>query len=118
MVILACLLSVARTPGILHALQIKPAPALKLVPRVRVPRLLDHTEADAEKLLADSGLQVGKVNRKMSTAKPGTVLEQLPRPNGLVPRGSSVDITVAILRVGAQQRLCLPHRRRSRARSL
>ena len=93
---LACLLSLAGAPGTVAALQSTVAAPLQ-VRRVRVPRLLDLSQGAAEKLLADSGLQVGKVTPRASAAKPGTVIAQFPLAGAMVPRQSSVAITVARL---------------------
>jgi 1A family penicillin-binding protein len=71
---------------------------------VGVPNLVGLPEADAQRIIAQSGLQTSYVNYQtindvpdksyFNAIKPGDVLSQLPPPNSEVPRGTKVYIAV------------------------
>lgn len=79
----------ARTPGSVVDLVVSEGPAA-----IRVPNVVDHTEAEARDLLEASGLRIGTVRRVRRAGPPGTVLEQDPRPGVLRAQGARVDLTV------------------------
>jgi beta-lactam-binding protein with PASTA domain len=63
---------------------------------VKVPKVIDMTEADAKTALANVGLQVKVTTVALGpTTTPGTVVDQNPAPNTVVKRGSTVEIWVA-----------------------
>jgi eukaryotic-like serine/threonine-protein kinase len=63
---------------------------------VKVPKVIDMTEAQASTTLTSAGLQVKVTTVPMgSTTPPGTVVDQDPAPNTTVKRGSTVEIFVA-----------------------
>ena len=63
---------------------------------VEVPPLSLERQADAENLLDEAGLKLGKVTaRETSKREPGLVLAQKPLAGKNVPRGSPVDIVVS-----------------------
>ncbi len=63
---------------------------------VKVPKVIDMTEAEARTALQNAGLvaRVTAVPPMGSTTTPGTVLDQDPAPNSTVKRGSTVEIFV------------------------
>ena len=63
---------------------------------VKVPKVIDMTEAQAKTALANAGLLVKVTTVPMgSTTTPGTVVDQNPAPSTVVKRGSTVEIFVA-----------------------
>ncbi len=64
--------------------------------KVTVPSLTELSVERAEKILAESGLRLGKISYKQTdTHKPGHVLDQRPKPGERVPGGKTVDLLVA-----------------------
>lgn len=71
---------------------------------VRVPMLVGLPEADAQRIISESGLQTTYVNYQtinevpdktfFNTIRPGYVLSQLPQPGSEVPRGTKIYIAV------------------------
>ena len=63
---------------------------------VKVPKVIDMTEAAARTALTNAGLQVKVTTVPMgSTTTPGTVVDQDPAPNTVLKRNSTVEIFVA-----------------------
>ncbi len=63
---------------------------------VEVPRLIGHTRADAEVLLADVGLVPGVITFEQSPVVPeGEVMAQDPDPGVLVSEGAEVDMVIS-----------------------
>ena len=60
-----------------------------------VPKLTGYTKAQAEQMLADSGLILGTVTEEANTVPQGTVIAQNPSAKTGVLKGSSVSITVS-----------------------
>ncbi|MBQ7751920.1 MAG: Stk1 family PASTA domain-containing Ser/Thr kinase [Clostridia bacterium] len=60
-----------------------------------VPKLTGYTKAQAEQIIADSGLSVGAVTEEANSATQGTVIAQNPSAKAEVAKGSKVDITVS-----------------------
>jgi serine/threonine-protein kinase len=63
--------------------------------QVQVPDLRNKSQQDASAALSDAKLKLGKVTRRDSTERSGTVLDQSPAPGQLVATGAKVDIVVA-----------------------
>jgi hypothetical protein len=63
--------------------------------RATVPDVVKQTRAEAERLLDEEGLVVGKVTESASAAKPGTVTATTPAAGAEVEAGSAVDLQVA-----------------------
>ena len=64
---------------------------------VDVPALRLKSRAEAEALLTDAGLELGQVTTRVTDKRPsGTVLAQDPVAGRSVPKGSAVDIVVAV----------------------
>ena len=64
---------------------------------VDVPDLRLKDRRTAEALITDAGLELGKVTTRVTSKRPaGTVLAQDPLPGASVPKGSAVDLTVAV----------------------
>jgi len=62
---------------------------------ITVPDLIGKSLTEAEKLLADSSLKVGKVNYQSSFALlPNTILDQYPSKGNKVNKGTVVDLFV------------------------
>ena len=62
---------------------------------IEVPDLIGKSLAQAEQILADSSLNIGKVNFQMSlTLLPNTVLDQYPSSGNKLNPGESVDLFV------------------------
>jgi len=62
---------------------------------IGVPDLIGKSLAEAEKLLADSSLKVGKVNYQSSfSLLPNTILDQYPSKGNKVNKGTVVDLFV------------------------
>jgi serine/threonine-protein kinase len=62
---------------------------------ITVPDLIGKSLAEAEKLLADSSLKVGKVNYQNSfSLLPNTILDQYPSKGNKVNKGTVVDLFV------------------------
>ncbi len=65
-------------------------------PRIaRVPDLLGHDAANAERLLSAADLRRGRVRRQESRQRSGTVLSQAPPAQTQVAPGTAVDFVVA-----------------------
>lgn len=63
--------------------------------KVSVPDLIGKSLSEAEKILADSSLKVGKVNYQQSfSLLPNTVLDQYPSKGNKLNKGDSVDLFV------------------------
>ena len=63
---------------------------------VAVPRLIGHTQAEAESLLADAGLVPGVITFEQSPAVvAGEVMSQDPDPEVLVREGAEVDLVIS-----------------------
>ena len=60
-----------------------------------VPSLTGYTKAQAEDMLAESGLKLGSVTEEDNSAAQGTVIAQNPSAKTGVLKGSSVNITVS-----------------------
>ncbi|WP_328633717.1 Stk1 family PASTA domain-containing Ser/Thr kinase [Streptomyces sp. NBC_00356] len=62
----------------------------------KVPSVLNQTQTQAEKRLADAGLERGTVNRAYSdTYKRGTVMDSDPGSSDRIRNGGTVDLTVS-----------------------
>jgi serine/threonine-protein kinase len=62
---------------------------------ITVPDLIGKSLADAQKVLADSNLTVGKVNYQLSfSLLPNTILDQYPSKGNKVNKGATVDLFV------------------------
>ena len=60
---------------------------------ISVPDLIGKSLTEAQRILSDSTLSVGKVNYQISnTLLPNTVLDQYPAPGNKLNSGSSVDL--------------------------
>ena len=66
---------------------------------VEVPTLVGVSRENAEKLLKDAGLKLGKVTEQPVKAKPGLVLSQSIEPGIKVKEGTPVDLTISKLPV-------------------
>ncbi|MFF6979088.1 Stk1 family PASTA domain-containing Ser/Thr kinase [Streptomyces sp. NPDC008343] len=63
---------------------------------VAVPNLVNQTQKDAESLLTNSDLKVGKVTKKPCETQPaGKICDQNPEPKTTVDKNSSVDLVVS-----------------------
>lgn len=62
---------------------------------VEVPMLLGLELPKALAALNDLGLDPGQVSQRLSTAAPGTVIDQEPDAGDLVPSDAAIDLTVA-----------------------
>jgi beta-lactam-binding protein with PASTA domain len=62
---------------------------------VAVPRLIEEQKGQAEEILAEHRLRLGKVRSHISDEEPGTIIDQAPEPGSRVKAGSSVNIVVA-----------------------
>ena len=62
---------------------------------VRVPALADSDETAARKLLSARGLRLGVVTVASGSGEHAKVVAQVPVAGSSVPRGSSVDVTMA-----------------------
>lgn len=81
-----------------------PLPAPSNPNLIRVPSLIGLPEADAQRIINESGLMTSYVNYQtiddvpdksfFRSIKPGSVLSQLPLPNAEVTRGTKVYIAV------------------------
>ncbi len=64
---------------------------------LQVPDVRRRPQSEAEQLLVDRGFAVGTVSTTPSTSfEPGIVVRQDPAPNASRPRGTAVNITVAV----------------------
>ncbi len=64
---------------------------------LQVPDVRRRQQSEAEQLLIDRGFEVGNVSTTPSTSfDPGIVVRQDPAPNASRPRGTAVNITVAV----------------------
>ena len=80
------------TRGSTVAIVVSSGPANLQVPDVR-----RRPQSEAEQLLTDRGFTVGTVGTTPSTSfAPGIVVRQDPAPNASRPKGTPVDITVAV----------------------
>ena len=62
---------------------------------VQVPRLINKPQSVARQLLAQSGLAIGHVERRITGKAPAeTVIEQQPEPGATVPKGIAVNFVV------------------------
>lgn len=62
---------------------------------ITVPDLIGKSLTEAEKILADSSLQVGKINYQPSfSLLPNTVLDQYPSKGNKANKGDQVDLFV------------------------
>jgi serine/threonine-protein kinase len=60
------------------------------------PTLINRTEEEARRLLADAQLQLGQINREASDTVPeGSVISQNPSPGDSVDINSAINITVS-----------------------
>ena len=62
----------------------------------QVPNLTEESESAIEAQLARAKLHLGTVTDQESNQRPGTVIEQLPRPAATVKCGSHVDVWIAV----------------------
>ncbi len=63
---------------------------------VEVPRLTGLSEEDALKLLEDSGLRPGQLEKRESLSqREGTIIEQDPQPGEELPRGTTMDLILS-----------------------
>ena len=65
-------------------------------PHVRVPDLKDKNREEAEQILKESSLNLGKVVRRRSKKPEGTVIGQSLPPSDKVEAGTLVNLTVAL----------------------
>ena len=64
---------------------------------LQVPDVRRRPQSEAEQLLTDRGFTVGNVSTTPSTSfAPGIVVRQDPAPNASRPKGTAVNITVAV----------------------
>ena len=67
----------------------------KGVGNIVVPDLIGKSLSEAQRILSDSTLIVGKVNYQISSSSlPNTVLDQYPAPGNKLNSGSSVDLFI------------------------
>lgn len=68
------------------------------VQEIKAPDLIGKTQQEAEATLKESGLGIGEVNEKMEKdqEKIGKIISQNPPADSVIPKGASVDITIAI----------------------
>jgi beta-lactam-binding protein with PASTA domain len=97
-----CLLGVAFAAALLLAACAKtpplppsPKPKPPLVD-CRVPDLIEGSEQTVEPQLARARLYLGTVTVQESNQRPGTVIQQLPRPAATVKCWSRVDVWIAV----------------------
>jgi len=65
------------------------------VGHITVPNLIGKSLAEAQKILADSSLKVGKINYQSSfSLMPNTILDQYPSQGNKVNAGDSIDLFV------------------------
>jgi serine/threonine-protein kinase len=65
------------------------------VGNITIPNLIGKSLAEAEKILADSSLKVGKINYQVSySLLPNTVLDQYPSKGNKVNAGDSIDLFI------------------------
>jgi beta-lactam-binding protein with PASTA domain len=63
------------------------------VGNITVPNLIGKSLAEAQKILADSSLKVGKINYQVSfSLMPNTVLDQYPSKGNKVNAGDAIDL--------------------------
>jgi hypothetical protein len=62
---------------------------------VRVPDVVKHTRAEAERLLTADDLAVGKVTERDSAEKPGIVISTDPEVGSRVEAGSAIDLVIS-----------------------
>lgn len=62
---------------------------------IRVPNLINNSQAGATRLLSSAGLKLGSAPTQPSRNKTGSVLEQTPSPGTLIKPGSQVNIVLA-----------------------
>lgn len=60
-----------------------------------VPSLYGKTQAEAEAILAEEGLSIGKISYKESEAVPDTIISQLPKSGSDVNKDTAVDIVLS-----------------------
>jgi serine/threonine-protein kinase len=66
-----------------------------VVGNITVPNLIGKSLAEAEKILADSSLKVGKINYQVSySLLPNTILDQYPIQGNKVNAGDTIDLFV------------------------
>lgn len=71
-----------------------PPPVTQTVPRT-VPDLVGKKLSTARRLLEESGLRLGEVNRRRSDESKDTILEQDPPADAQLPSGGVVDLVVS-----------------------
>jgi hypothetical protein len=71
------------------------APAMTPAARCVVPRLKGRTLAAAKRALAHAGCRLGKVSKRRSRHRRGTVLDQSKAAGRKVSRGTRVAVTLA-----------------------
>ncbi|MCW2961782.1 MAG: prkC [Thermoleophilia bacterium] len=62
---------------------------------IAAPRVEQLTQAEATRVLTDSGLRVGKLERRFSQEAPGIILDQRPGPGDGIERGTAVALVVS-----------------------
>ena len=79
--------------------QVPPGTAIEITiasGKVKVPDVVGLSDAQALSDLTQAGFQVQKVQQEDPSVDPGTVLAQSPAAGTVLPRGTSVTITVSI----------------------
>ena len=67
-----------------------------LLKKVKVPDLLGHTRAEAEKLLEDNGLTIGEITPSDVISEVAKIIDQYPAPQAEVDEGTGVDMTFKV----------------------
>lgn len=67
------------------------------IAEVKVPNLIGSTKEEAEALLKEANLNLGKVDKKVSTQPEefDKIIEQNPSADSVIPKGRYVDIVIA-----------------------
>ena len=75
---------------------------------VKVPDVQRRSQADAENLLRAEDLQIAPTKEETAKFKAGYVLSQKPEPGREVPRGTSVQVNVAVAPIPVNNCASLP----------
>jgi serine/threonine-protein kinase len=67
----------------------------KGLPVYEVPEVLGMTEAKAKKTILDMKLKVGEIGERYDDAEPGTVVAQVPLPNGKIEHGDKIRLILS-----------------------
>jgi serine/threonine-protein kinase len=67
----------------------------KGLPVYDVPEVIGLTETKARKAIVDSKLKVGNVTERFDDAEPGTVVAQVPLPDGKIEHGEDIRLVLS-----------------------